>query len=361
MDNERNNGIKIVLLFIIIVLIVLAILGTIYYFSQSNAKIMYIRAQEKFKLGTTEDIRSGIQLFRLLVEKFPQSPLVKDALLQIGYGYELIYKKTKDEAKLNIAEQEYEHIIHNFPDSLEAQKAMFQIAQISYLRGNYDEAREKLDYILSRYIDTPLKARIYTEKGYASMALGEYTKALQFFNQKENVNDDMALMGKAECYFKMNEFDKGLNIYEDLIMYRKTSNYRKTAINKFLNMAYSYAQKLAKEKEYQSSNMLYEKIVTLFPDQSLSENALYWLGENYYDQKNFEKSIEYFLKTLNNKFTHKDDSALFKLGISYFEKGQYGEALKFFQRLVDQFQKSPFRNMAMDWQRQTLREIKYRQ
>ncbi|MDD5067345.1 MAG: tetratricopeptide repeat protein, partial [bacterium] len=265
-----------------------------------------------------------------------------------------------DENKLNIAEQEYHNVYKTYPNSLEAQKALFQIAHINYLRGNYEEAQEKLDYILSRYIDTPLQGPIYTEKGYIYMAGGELKKALKMFNQKENLNEDLALLGKAECYFRLGEYVKGLNIYEDFITYRKTSNYRRMAIDKFLNNCYDYARKLAKEKDYKYSNLLYEKLITLFPDYKLSENALYWLSENYYDQKDYNKAVATFKKTLNNKFSHKDDAALFKLGICYFDNGEFEEALKYFQNLLDNYPRSTYYNMAADWKRQVLREIKYR-
>lgn len=360
MESNGNNSIKTILLLMITALIILGVLGSVYYMAQSSGRILFIKAEEKFRLGTTEDIRNGIQLFRVMAEKYPKSPYASRALFQIGYGYELMYKITRDESKLNIAEQEYQNVHQKYPESMEAQKALARIAHISYLKGNYEDAQERLDYILSRYLNTPLKGEIYTEKGYIALASGEVKRALKFFSQKENVNQDRALLGKAEAYFKLGEYAKGLDIYEDFIAYRKTSNQRRAAIDRFLNNCYDYARKLTKEKDYKYSNLLFEKIVSLFPDHKLSENALYWLGENYYDQKEYGKSIPVFKKVLNNKFTHKDDSALFKLGICYFDNAQFEESLKYFQNLLDNYPRSAYYKNAADWKRQVLREIKYR-
>ncbi len=335
-------------------------MGSIYYFSQSKVRILYIKANEKFKLGTIQDIRSGIQLFRFLSERHPKSKYTPKALYQIGKGYELIYEKNKDENKLDIAIQEYYKVKKLFRNTLQAQKALFQIAHISYLRKHFEDAQEKLDYILSEYVDTPLKPQIYTEKGYIYLDAGDYKKAIHFFNQKEALNEDRALIGKAECYFKIGKYEKALNVYEDFIQYRHTSNYRKKAIQSFLNNCYKYAKRLTSEKDYKKSNMLYDKIITLFPSHKLSENARYWKAENFYDQKDYKNGIQNFKAVLKNSFTHKDDAALFKLGMCYFEKNMFDESLKYFQRIIDYYPDSTYLNMAIDWKKQSIREIKYR-
>ncbi len=360
MYNRNNDSVKLLLILIIISLVVLGILGSIYYFYQGSVRLKYVKAMEYFNLGSVGDIRNGIQSFRYLAEKYPRSKYAPMALYQIGYGYELIYWKSKDENKLDIAIKEYHKVYKNHKDTLEAQKALFQMAHINYLKKNYEEAREKLDHILAEYIDTPLKPKIYTKKGYIYLATGDYRRALKYFNQKETLNEDQSYIGKAECYFKLGEYDKGINAYEDLIRYRPTSNLRDKAVKSFLDNCYFYAKKAAAAKDYNRSNMLYDKIIALFPDSKLSENALYWKGENYYDQRNYPEGIDTFKKTLGNSYPHKDDAANFKLGMCYFEQGKFEESLKYFQQLADHFPDSPYLSMAKNWKRQALREIKYR-
>ena len=106
--------------------------------------------------------------------------------------------------------------------------------------------------------------------------------------------------------------------------------------------------------------MLYDKMVKLLPGNKLSENALYWKGENYYSQKKYYEAIEQFNKTLNNSFTHKDDAALFKIGMCYFEQDMFEASLKYFQKIIDYYPDSIHKERAKEWKRQGLREIKYR-
>ncbi len=355
-----NNTVKIVLILIIITLVILGILGSIYYFSQQQAKLMYIRINEKFNIGTQSDIRMGIEDCRVLAEKFPKSIYAPKALLKIGQGYEMLYDLTKNVDKLDIAEKEYYNVERKYSGTKEAQEALFRIAHINYLRGNYEEAQEKLDYILAKYVNTPLKSKIYNEKGYIYLASGDYEKALKFFNMKDNFNTDEAFFGRALCYFKLENYERAISIYEDFIRYRKISNVRKEVIENFIETAYNYAKKLSDKEEYERANLLFSKIIELFPENKIVENCLYWMGENYYSKKNYSKAIEIFNSVLNNKWKGKDADALFKLGITYFELAKFEDALKYFQKIIDNFASNPIYNKAVAWKRQTLREIKYR-
>ena len=358
--HNNNDSIKLLLILIIISLIILGALGSVYYFTHSKVRLLYVEAKEHFNLGSTSDIRKGIQRFRVLAERYPRSKYAPRALYQIGYGYELLYKKTKDENKLDIAIKEYYRVYKDYKNSVSAENSLYQIAHINYLKREYEEAQEKLDYILSEYIDTSLKPQIYTKKGMIYLEIGEYRKALAYFNHKETLNEDMSFIGKAKCYFKLGEYEKGINALEDLLRYRPTSNYKQEAVKLFLDKCYTLAKKLASEKDYRRSNFLYDKIIELFPDNKLVENALYWKGENYYDQRKYYQGIGQFKKVLDNKLIHKDDAAYFKLGMCYFEDDKFEEALKNFQQIINYYPNSPHFERAKNWKRQSLREIKYR-
>jgi len=355
-----NNSTKIILILILVTLTILAILGSIYYFSQNKVKLQYARISERYRIGTEAEITYGIQEFRSLAMSYPKSRYAPKSLYQIGYGYELLYDLKKDENKLDIAKMEYDNVYKKYPNSIDAQNALFKIAHIDYLKGNYDEAQERLDYLLSRYIDTKLKGKIYTEKGYIYMGLGEYDRALKFFSMKENLNYDETLLGKAECYFRLGEYEKGINIYEEFIKFRRTSNMKKKAINKFLENAYKYAKVLTQKGDYNRSIMIYQRIIDILPDNKLVENCLYWIGENYYDLRNYSNAISYFQKVLDNTGVGKDDDAVFKIGICYFEQNKFEEALKYFRKLIEYYPDSDYVSMAKSWERQTIREIKYR-
>lgn len=355
-----DKKIKVIFILIIITLALLAISGSLYFLTQNKIRIYYLRISEKYKIGTEEKIKEAIEEFRTLAEKYPKSRYAPKALYQIGYGYQLLYEKLKDDSKLDIAKDEYSRLVRKYPFTEESEKALLEIANIYYIKGSYNEAEAQLNYLLSQYPNTTYKSKIYTKKGYIYLALGEYEKALQSFSQPENTNNDEAMLGKAETYFKLGEYEKGINIYEEFIKYRKSSNLREKAINSFIENTYSYAKKLADNRDYHRSIIFYNKIIDLVPNSKYVENALYWIGENYYDLRDYRNAINYFQKVLANPGIEKDDSALIKIGVIYFEEQKFEEALKYFQRVINEYPNSKYLNIAKSWERQTLREIKYK-
>lgn len=75
-----------------------------------------------------------------------------------------------------------------------------------------------------------------------------------------------------------------------------------------------------------------------FSDSPLADNALYWIGECYFSQKNYEAAIAAFNEVI--LFYPKGDrvpAAYLKKGLSYLEMGQKEEALAVLKLLVSKF------------------------
>ncbi len=75
-----------------------------------------------------------------------------------------------------------------------------------------------------------------------------------------------------------------------------------------------------------------------FGDSPLADNALYWIGECYFSQKNFEAAISTFNEVI--LFYPKGDrvpAAYLKKALSYLELGQKEEALAVLKLLVSKF------------------------
>ena len=75
-----------------------------------------------------------------------------------------------------------------------------------------------------------------------------------------------------------------------------------------------------------------------FPESPLADNALYWIGECYFSQKEFEKAIEQFNNLiLNYPRGDKVPAAYLKKGISLMELGKKEEALVVFKLLISKY------------------------
>jgi tol-pal system protein YbgF len=72
--------------------------------------------------------------------------------------------------------------------------------------------------------------------------------------------------------------------------------------------------------DYSGARAAFEKMVQLYPKSEQCDNALFWIGETYYREKNFEKAILEYQKIIDkypkgNKFP----AALLKQGLAFKE------------------------------------------
>lgn len=80
--------------------------------------------------------------------------------------------------------------------------------------------------------------------------------------------------------------------------------------------------------------------VNKYPDNSLTPNAWYWLGQVQYKQKNYQEARVSFLNTAKFKDSTKRADALYKLGITSQALGDKEKAKKYFEVLVKSYPNS---------------------
>lgn len=94
--------------------------------------------------------------------------------------------------------------------------------------------------------------------------------------------------------------------------------------------------------KYEEARRILRHFVTKFPDDAtLSDNALFWIGEGYFKEGTFDKAILTFQEVIN-KYPKSDklDAALYKIGRSFESLGLKDDALLFYEDLVAKFPKS---------------------
>lgn len=105
---------------------------------------------------------------------------------------------------------------------------------------------------------------------------------------------------------------------------------------------YDLAKKSYDAKDYGKARELFKVFLKRFPDDAvLSDNAMFWTAESFYQQGTFDKAILSYQKVIN-KYPKSDklDAALYKIGRAFESLGLKEDALLFFQDLVSKFPKS---------------------
>ncbi len=101
----------------------------------------------------------------------------------------------------------------------------------------------------------------------------------------------------------------------------------------------------------------FSQFIEKYPESSLADNALYWIGECYFAQRKFEEAVSHFsrLITLYSNGDKVADATL-KKGFSMIEMGRQTEGISVLKELISKFPLSEEASLAQ----QKLNEIKER-
>ncbi|MBI5560171.1 MAG: tol-pal system protein YbgF [Deltaproteobacteria bacterium] len=100
-------------------------------------------------------------------------------------------------------------------------------------------------------------------------------------------------------------------------------------------------------KDYSKGREAFERFLSLYPDNDLSDNAQYWIGEIYYAQGDYENAALEFDKVMK-KYPQGDKVAasLMKQGYSFEKLGAVKEAQILLNRVIEEFPKSSEAELA---------------
>lgn len=93
---------------------------------------------------------------------------------------------------------------------------------------------------------------------------------------------------------------------------------------------YNSGQDLFIAGRYEEARVSFAVFLKAYPRHSLSDNALYWIGESYYAEKDFARALEKFREAADKyPGENKAPDALLKAGFSHMEmnEGEKGRAV----------------------------------
>ncbi|MBN8726580.1 MAG: tol-pal system protein YbgF [Xanthomonadales bacterium] len=101
---------------------------------------------------------------------------------------------------------------------------------------------------------------------------------------------------------------------------------------------YNQAFAALKDGRYAESARRFQSFIDRYPDDALTGNAYYWLGESYYVTQNYPIAEEAF-RTLLARYpdSQKAPDALLKIGYSQYEQRQWNEAEATLNQVVETY------------------------
>lgn len=109
---------------------------------------------------------------------------------------------------------------------------------------------------------------------------------------------------------------------------------------------YQAALSLFNSRNYQQALASFQELLASDPNNSLSDNCQYWIGECYYALSNFNQAIAEFEKVFSFPNSNKSDDAQLKLGLCYMKLGEKQQARAEFDRLISTYPQSEYVALA---------------
>ncbi len=101
---------------------------------------------------------------------------------------------------------------------------------------------------------------------------------------------------------------------------------------------YESAMKDLNDKNYAQARAIFQKIYENYPEHSLADNAIYWTGETYYVERDYNGAIESFEAVISRyPDGNKAADALLKTAYSYISLKDRDNTIKALNLLMDKY------------------------
>jgi tol-pal system protein YbgF len=110
---------------------------------------------------------------------------------------------------------------------------------------------------------------------------------------------------------------------------------------------YKVAYEAFQKGDVEGARKKFEAFLKQYPNTELSGHAQFWIGETYYQKKDYERAILEYEKAIT-KYPEgsKIPAALYKQGLAFLELGDKANARNLFKRVIERFPRSEHAEMA---------------
>jgi len=168
------------------------------------------------------------------------------------------------------------------------------------------------------------KANLYYEKKHYDLAQQEYGKIIKKWPTLSDAHFKSSII-----YAQKRDLDFAIKGFKKVI---ELNNNKKLTLKSYINLARLYLQKENSNNSQQEAISAIKKALLLAPG---NDDALLTLGDIYYEQQNFNKSIDVFFQLLKQSHSEKKIATAYNgLAKSYFKLKLYRKSMENFTKAV---------------------------
>ncbi len=247
----------------------------------------YALFQKGFCLGLLRENDKKISCLQSLIQNYPKSQYMDDALYELGRVYERINQP-------DVAQNYYTTLVNDYSQGNYTAKALLQLGLIYYNKNSF---RKSVDY---------------------------YKKVAELYPNSQEAQ--AALMGIKNNYVELNEVDSYFEYTE------KLGTGVHISASEQDSLTYLAAEKLFMADDKKAKNQ-FADYLRKFPKGHFVLHSTFYLAECQYTDGDFNAALpnyEYVLAQTDNLFT---ETALAKASELNYNAGNYSRALDIYERL----------------------------
>lgn len=249
-----------------------------------------------------------------------------------------LYSETKEYQQ---AIDAYTHLIENFENSSRLADAYLGRANIYYQLKDFTHAVRDYRAVIDKYSDDKSKQDI-VEKSYFGLAW-TYLKAGQpdlsidtFKTIKDRAENKTvkisALVQIGDAYQDLNQFDKALDVYDQVLRDYPESPYTDYA-------QYRQGITLLKMEKIEAATLSFQTLQTNFPKSKYLTDVSYYLAVAYFNKNDWSQARKKILEFIQSAQATNEllAEANYILGLSAYNLNDFKLALEVFQKILKNF------------------------
>ncbi|MFD1553836.1 hypothetical protein DNU06_09390 [Putridiphycobacter roseus] len=250
----------------------------------------YARFQMGKSYGFQQDYDSKAAIMLDIVQNSPSSTFAVPALYEVAESYRLM-----DDNHNNQAIQYYNQVINDYPKHTLVKDAVFQIGILDFKNKRYQAAEKRFLTVLRGYQDEVKQKE----------ALGRLKDVYSALSQPEKY---LALVDEFGISFDETEkdelfFTSAYDLYQDSSWTKSIAAFQKyltqfPRANHELESYYLMAKASLKLDRKDEAEFAYKKVIEKGNNRFTEEAALF-VSEKAYEEKKYEKAVEYYLVLLS--------------------------------------------------------------
>ena len=282
-----------------------------------NLDADYAMFQKGFSLGLINDTKGKINILTALIQKFPSSTFVPDAIFERGRAYLVLEDFKNGEADFNT-------IISNYSGSSFVPRSIVQLGLLYYNIGENEKAISQYKKVIENYKSTPEARDAMTGLRNTYVDLNEvdayfaYIKTLDGYGDVNLVQKDSLLYMSGENLFMTGKYDKATDVLKSYLSEFPEGSFRQ-------NAQYYLAECLRSAGKNDEALKLYIE-VSDEPNNQFLEQSLIIASSMLYDKEDYTASLNYYEKL--EKVSSSDANTLISLKGELKSAFQAGDAQK---------------------------------